>query len=82
MTMLVLDEADQLIALGFADQIGQICGQLRPDRQTLLFSATFPERLEAAAGLWLRHRPLRIYVDRHVVVYIVFIWQCSLRTAM
>ena len=61
-TLLVLDEADLLISLGFEDQIQQIAGQLRPDRQTLLFSATFSDRLEAAAGQWLRS-PLRIYAE-------------------
>ena len=61
-TLLVLDEADLLISLGFEDQIQQIAGQLRPDRQTLLFSATFSDRLEAAAGQWLRS-PLRVYAE-------------------
>ena len=61
-TLLVLDEADLLISLGFEDQVRQIAGQLRPDRQTLLFSATFSDRLEAAAGQWLRS-PLRVYAE-------------------
>eukprot|EP00908_Phaeocystis_cordata_P015425 Transcript_26582.p2 GENE.Transcript_26582~~Transcript_26582.p2 ORF type:complete len:818 (-),score=214.25 Transcript_26582:106-2436(-) len=61
-TLLVLDEADLLISLGFEDQVAQVCGQLRPDRQTLLFSATFSDRLEAAAGGWL-HTPLRVYAE-------------------
>ena len=61
-TLLVLDEADLLISLGFEDQVQQIAGQLRPDRQTLLFSATFSDRLEAAAGQWLRS-PLRVYAE-------------------
>lgn len=61
-SLLVLDEADLLISLGFEDQVTQIVGQLRPDRQTLLFSATFSERLEAAAGAWLQ-QPLRVYAD-------------------
>lgn len=42
--------------------MSQICGQLRPDRQTLLFSATFNERLEAAVGDWIR-APVRIYAE-------------------
>ena len=61
-TMLVLDEADQLLLLGFSVQVSQVVSQLRPDRQTLLFSATLSERLEKAAGAWLR-APLRIYAD-------------------
>ena len=51
-----------MISLGFVDQLHQICGQLRPDRQTLLFSATLSERLETAAGSWLQS-PVRIYAD-------------------
>jgi len=62
-TMLVLDEADSLVSLGFSEQVLQICGQLRPDRQTLLFSATLSERLEAAASEWIKD-PVRIYVER------------------
>lgn len=61
--LFVLDEADQLLTLGFAAQVGQIVSQLRPDRQTLLFSATLSERLErAAGGNWL-HTPIRVYAD-------------------
>lgn len=40
--LLVLDEADRLLALGFADQIDAILKQLPTQRQNLLFSATFP----------------------------------------
>ena len=41
-TLLVLDETDRLLALGFADQIDAILKQLPALRQNLLFSATFP----------------------------------------
>mmetsp|Transcript_12979 Transcript_12979/g.41618 ORF Transcript_12979/g.41618 Transcript_12979/m.41618 type:complete len:81 (+) Transcript_12979:743-985(+) len=51
-TLLVLDEADVLLSLGFAPQLSSILGQLRPDRQTLLFSATLPPALEEAAAGW------------------------------
>ena len=61
-TMLILDEADQLLALGFSVQVSQVLSQVRPDRQTLCFSATLSERLEMAAGSWLR-APMRIYAD-------------------
>ena len=60
--MLILDEADVLVARGFADEVSDIVGQMRPDRQTMLFSATFSAPLEAAAATWLR-APVRIYVD-------------------
>ncbi|WP_027859375.1 DEAD/DEAH box helicase [Marinobacterium jannaschii] len=40
---LVLDEADRMLDLGFADELGWILEELPAKRQTLLFSATFPE---------------------------------------
>ncbi|KAI5955591.1 hypothetical protein KGF54_001093 [Candida jiufengensis] len=48
-TFLVLDEADRMFDLGFEPQINKILSQIRPDRQTVLFSATFPKKLEALA---------------------------------
>ena len=40
--MLVLDEADRLLDLGFSDELAQILALLPAERQTILFSATFP----------------------------------------
>ncbi|XP_015782124.1 ATP-dependent RNA helicase DDX42 [Tetranychus urticae] len=48
-TMLVLDEADKMFDMGFGNQIGSICDHTRPDRQTLLFSATFKRKVERLA---------------------------------
>ncbi|MBI3146337.1 MAG: DEAD/DEAH box helicase, partial [Pseudogulbenkiania sp.] len=48
-SMLVLDEADRLLDMGFADEIGRILAQLPPDRQNLFFSATFPPTVQALA---------------------------------
>lgn len=45
-TFLVLDEADRMFELGFEPQIRSVCSHVRPDRQTLLFSATFRKRIE------------------------------------
>lgn len=39
----VLDEADRIFDMGFSSQIGAILAAVRPDRQTVLFSATFPK---------------------------------------
>merc|ERR1712137_106354 len=48
-TYLVLDEADRMFNLGFEPQVRSICDNVRPDRQTVLFSATFPRRIERLA---------------------------------
>ncbi|CAI5503684.1 unnamed protein product [Closterium sp. Naga37s-1] len=60
-TFLVLDEADMMFHLGFEPQVRAIVGQIRPDRQTLLFSATMPRRIERLARDILTH-PVRIAV--------------------
>ncbi|KAI1286121.1 ATP-dependent RNA helicase DDX42 [Halotydeus destructor] len=48
-TCLVLDEADRMFSLGFEPQVRSICDSVRPDRQTMLFSATFKKRIEKLA---------------------------------
>lgn len=45
-TFLVLDEADRMFELGFEPQVRSVCNHVRPDRQTLLFSATFKKKIE------------------------------------
>ncbi|RZL90825.1 MAG: DEAD/DEAH box helicase, partial [Variovorax sp.] len=40
---LVLDEADRMLDMGFFDDIAKVARQCPPERQTLLFSATYPE---------------------------------------
>ena len=60
-SMLVLDEADRLFDLGFADELGRILALLPTERQTLLFSATFPAETQALADAVLRN-PVRVEV--------------------
>merc|ERR1719335_669231 len=48
-TYLCLDEADRMLDMGFEDQVRKICGQVRPDRQTLLWSATWPRSVQSLA---------------------------------
>ena len=52
-TYLVIDEADRMLSLGFFDQLLNISRQVRPDRQTLLFSATFPGSLRESANSFI-----------------------------
>lgn len=59
---LVLDEADRLLDLGFADELGRILDMLPSQRQTILCSATFPQEVLALASRLLRD-PARIEVE-------------------
>ncbi|AIY39347.1 ATP-dependent RNA helicase RhlE [Collimonas arenae] len=58
---LVLDEADRLLDMGFADEITRILALLPTRRQSLFFSATFPTAVHALAARML-HQPTRIAV--------------------
>ncbi|XP_049852272.1 uncharacterized protein LOC126330072 [Schistocerca gregaria] len=62
-TYFVLDEADKMFDMGFEPQVRSISGQIRPDRQTLLFSATFKPAIEQLAREIL-HEPVRITIGK------------------
>lgn len=76
-TYLVLDEADRFFEMGFEVQVRSICDHIRPDRQTLLFSATFKKKIEQLART-VTDNPIKIVqkalgeanedVTQHVVI--------------
>jgi ATP-dependent RNA helicase DeaD len=59
----VLDEADEMLDMGFADDIEEILQETPSERQTVLFSATLPPRIEGLAGRYLQD-PVRIQMGR------------------
>ena len=66
-TYIVLDEADRMFDMGFEPQVMKILANIRPDRQTVLFSATFPRQMEALARKTLA-KPVEIVVGGRSVV--------------
>lgn len=66
-TYVVLDEADRMFDMGFEPQITRMLSRIRPQRQTVLFSATFPKNMEALARKTLT-KPVEIIVGGRSVV--------------
>ncbi|XP_042288277.1 probable ATP-dependent RNA helicase DDX46 [Thunnus maccoyii] len=66
-TYVVLDEADRMFDMGFEPQVMRIVDNVRPDRQTVMFSATFPRAMEALARRILS-KPLEVQVGGRSVV--------------
>ncbi|MBI4822543.1 MAG: DEAD/DEAH box helicase [Deltaproteobacteria bacterium] len=59
----VLDEADEMLSMGFWDEVTAILDKLPTERQTLLFSATLPDQIRKAAAKYLR-TPERLDLSR------------------
>jgi ATP-dependent RNA helicase DeaD len=64
--MVVLDEADEMLDMGFAEDLEAILAATPPERQTALFSATLPPRISAIAAKHLR-KPVTIRIEREAV---------------
>lgn len=60
-TYVILDEADRMFDMGFEPQVMKILANIRPDRQTILFSATFPKNMAALARKAL-HKPAEVII--------------------
>jgi ATP-dependent RNA helicase DeaD len=64
--MVVLDEADEMLDMGFAEDLEAILAVTPEGRQTALFSATLPPRISAIAAKHLR-KPVTIRIEREAV---------------
>lgn len=62
---LVIDEADKLLDLGFAEEIDQLLEALPRERQNLLFSATYPEKVMALAEVVMEN-PIRVTIEHEM----------------
>ncbi|KAF4729385.1 ATP-dependent RNA helicase dbp2 [Perkinsus olseni] len=63
-TYLVMDEADRMLDMGFEPQVRKIVSQIRPDRQTLMWSATWPKEVQHLARDICNEEPVLVTVGR------------------
>lgn len=60
--LLVLDEADRMLDMGFAEDIDTVINAAKLERQTLLFSATYPDNIQKISAKY-QHQPVRVTVE-------------------
>lgn len=63
--LLVLDEADEMLSMGFADELEEIVAGLPADRQTALFSATLPREIQSLADKATR-KPVKVNLSQEL----------------
>ena len=63
--LLILDEADEMLSMGFTEELEEIVAQLPSERQTALFSATLPREIQALAEKATR-KPIRINLSQEL----------------
>jgi ATP-independent RNA helicase DbpA len=75
---LVLDEADRMLDMGFIEEVQGIVDDCPPERQTLLFSATFPDQIAELSATTQRD-PVRVAVEAQVAVDQLqqFVFRCE-----
>ena len=80
--VLVLDEADEMLSMGFAEDLEYIVDQMNPEHQTLLFSATMPKHVQKLSNKIL-NEPERIQAsgkeERPPSLVQQFVMVCTLR---
>ncbi|MEP7002781.1 MAG: DEAD/DEAH box helicase, partial [bacterium] len=64
--IVILDEADEMLDMGFAEDLEAILVETPAERQTALFSATLPPRIADIANKHLKN-PVRVRIDREIV---------------
>ncbi|MGL5615808.1 MAG: DEAD/DEAH box helicase [Sarcina sp.] len=62
---LVLDEADEMLNMGFIDDLEEIVKSLKEDRQTLLFSATMPDQIKRLAKRYMKEDTKHIVIKKN-----------------
>ena len=66
MKMVVLDEADEMLSLGFARELEQVMSFVPAERQTLLFSATIPDDIKSYAQRYMRQPEFVSLIEQNV----------------